>query len=352
MSRQQSSNGQDGAARLTAGRPNSTHTAGDAALARHHSYALFSGLFLKGLTVPFLMHVRAIPALAKALPPVIVPDVEAADHYHLFGFNLFPYESIFIDDAGLLGGRVTEAVSRTLSATGFMVNTASAAADHIGYELAFMAFLSMREATAWARADHFLANETREIQHGFLHTHLLPWLPAFAVALQRHRQPFYDALGALTLDFVNAHAAELPRREDSENLYQPISQSPMRSCKSSEGKSGLYELATFMTTPAFSGLHLSRDRITGLARELQLPHGFGSRRDMLLTLLQTAERYESLSKLLQSLRHETAAWQKSYEAFATQSPSLRPYFISWSERVAAAGDLLERMGPTEENNDG
>ncbi|HFQ92410.1 MAG TPA: hypothetical protein ENK32_00240, partial [Anaerolineae bacterium] len=94
------------------------------AQARSRSYQLLSRLFLQGVTPEILSMVQAAPELAAALPDPVDFDELAAVHYQLFGMNVFPYESIFLDDSGLLGGRVTDGVIRSYGRFGFTADTA------------------------------------------------------------------------------------------------------------------------------------------------------------------------------------------------------------------------------------
>ena len=109
---------------------------------------------MQGLTAVSLPYLQTIPDVAAVLPADFDEDQAAADHYQLFGFNVFPYQSIFLDPAGLLGGSITDEVVRSYSQAGLSVGPAGNQAtdespDHLGYELRLMAFLCAAEADAW-----------------------------------------------------------------------------------------------------------------------------------------------------------------------------------------------------------
>ena len=116
---------------------------------RGHTYELLSRLYLEGITGETLPYVEAIPELAAKLSEEFDPDEAAADYQHLFGFNIFPYQSIFLDPAVLLGGQVTDDVTRSYRAAGFILDSMAESADHIGHELQFMAVLCTAESEAW-----------------------------------------------------------------------------------------------------------------------------------------------------------------------------------------------------------
>ena len=119
------------------------------AQARANAYALLSDLLLNGVTNENWSTVQQIESLAKALPKSIDKDQSGASHYELFGLNLFPYESAFLGDDGMLGGEVSESVTHLNQALGVPLETAVSEPDHIGWELYALAFLCGAEADAW-----------------------------------------------------------------------------------------------------------------------------------------------------------------------------------------------------------
>ena len=126
-----------------------TLSSADMALARHHTYTLFSRLFLEGVTAELRPFLPPIPELAAVLPEPFDADESAATHHYLFQLNLFPYESIFLATDGLLGGPVTNKVQQQYEQSGFIVDASATSPDHIGHELAFLAFLCGAEADVW-----------------------------------------------------------------------------------------------------------------------------------------------------------------------------------------------------------
>lgn len=313
----------------------------DAALARHHAYALFSQLYIHGLTPSVLPYVKAIPELARTVSSALAPDAAAADYYHLFGFNLFPYASAFVGEDSLLGGTVTESVSAAYADGGFCARTTFTADDHIGRQLAFMAFLCVCEAKACEQAHTVAARDAQRRQLRFMHAHMLNWLPPFAVALQRQKNRFFAALGDLTISFVNAHVAQLGGEKSSGRGYCAV-HSPSEPAHR-DGHLVLKDLADYLTTPYACGLALTRETISRLGREVQQPSGFGSRRDMLLTLLETAQRYGRLLHLLTALEVEAKVWQKSFATFATDYPLLESAALHWCQKAGSTRSYLARV---------
>ena len=98
-----------------------------------------------------------------------------------------------------------------------------------------------------------------------------------------------------------------------------------------------------LITPAFSGIYLSRYTIGQLARQLELPRGFGNREQMLLNLLRTAVQYESLLQLLNLLQETAVKWQTNYQNLITNYPKSEPFLTPWQNRTQNSQHLLTQI---------
>jgi putative dimethyl sulfoxide reductase chaperone len=321
-------------------------TAGELALARSRSYALLADLFLQGLTAGSLAYLQTIPDIAAVLPADFDQDEAAADHYQLFGFNVFPYESIFLDPAGLLGGSITDEVVGSYSQAGFAIGPAGNQAagespDHLGHELRLMAFLGAAEADAW---DDGLPAEAARMagqQRAFLDQHLLQWLPPFVLAVEQQDQPLYGRLARLALDLASAHRQELGGRAGAAAARPPAPD------LLADEKTGLREIAAYLLTPPYSGLYLSREDIGRLARAHHLPRGFGDRSQILLNLLRAAADYDRVGEVLADLAGLAQGWAAGYGQMA-ESPEVPESTLhlvarDWQATAAGTASLLEEM---------
>ncbi|MCI0398124.1 MAG: molecular chaperone TorD family protein [Chloroflexi bacterium] len=296
------------------------------ALAHSRTYTLFSGLYLNGLTGELLPIIQAVPELAAALPNPLNPDQAAADHQHLFGFNVFPYASLFLDPTGLLGGPVVEAVQEAYRAASFAAPATGESADHVGHELGLLAFLAAAEARAWEEDRPAAAAQWQTRQRRFLDHHLLPWLPPLVVAIRQQGHPFYTALVTLTLELVHAHRAGL-----GETAALTFSLPPAPNLLD-EPATGLKEIAAYLLSPPTSGLYLGRDDLGRLARHLDLPAGFGDRRPMLLALFHSAASHDRLAALLQALQTLATEWERAYKEMELAG--------AWQARAAQTHQFL------------
>ena len=183
-------------------------TPAQVAQAWYHSYELLSLLFLEGITKTTLPIVQAVSELARYLPEPIDVDGLAATHYQLFGFNVFPFESIFLDKSGLLGGDVTEHVVRDLLEFSFSANVSISNPDHVGQELAALAYLCLVEEEALNKQPG-MAVPFQQHQLAFLQSHLLRWLVPFTLAVKMQGVGFFLAVTELTFDLVSHHYESL-----------------------------------------------------------------------------------------------------------------------------------------------
>jgi putative dimethyl sulfoxide reductase chaperone len=330
-------------------------SASEIALARHHTYTLLGRLYADGLTTELLPHARELlgetavapfhtlttPEASYALRTTHYdPDESAATHHTLFRFNIFPYQSIFRDASGLLGGAESERVRAAYLESGFE----TAEPDHIAAELRFLAFLCAAEAEARQDGLMTITAQCQTRQANFLRDHLLTWLPPFVVALEQVGQPFYTALAALTLDFVTDHTtavgATLVVAQDTVAHDAP---GQAQDLPLQDAKTSLKDIARYLTTPPHSGLYLSRDAIGDLARAHNLPRGFGGRQQMLSNLLYTAVQYDSLNEVLAGLTAVMQQWQTFYTSQVGQHRHLTAFIAPWQARLQATIRLLNTM---------
>jgi TorA maturation chaperone TorD len=311
-------------------------SASELALARSRSYALFGQLFLSGLSPEVLSFVQVIPELAGVLPETFDEDEAAADYQHLFGFNVFAHESIFLDPAGLLGGPVGEAVLHSFTRAGYDPGTSSDNADHIGHELNCLAFLCGAEAEAWEDDRPNVASRIVLLQKEFLDQHLLGWLPPLALSIRQQNQPFYSALADLALDLATSH------RSDTDSGPADVFLLPEPPDLLADEQAGLRDIVAYLLTPAYSGVFLARDDIGRLAHRQTLPRGFGGRRQMLQNLLRSAANYDMLEMVLQDLGQLTKGWETAYGEMAAD-PHMQPFIEIWQARAAGTLALVRAM---------
>ena len=314
----------------------------DETRARSRVYSLFSRLYERGLTTDVLPVVRSIPDLAPLLPNPFDEDEAAADHYTLFGLEVFPYAGLFLDAEGRLGGPAASQVQRLYARSGFRPVLDRESADHLGHELALLAFLSEAEAVENAAPSE--VEHLRRLQRKFVDDHLLEWLPAFVCAAEQQPFPFYAALSRLTLDVVLDHRAALDDEGDEHaGRSERVAPAPPPDLLD-EASTGLKDIAEYLATPPRSGFFLSRRDISELGRAERLPRGFGSRVQTLANLLRAAAEFDRMEALLDALGKRVGTWEQFYlELHNNDLESVRTVSQTWLERLAGTKQLLERM---------
>ena len=308
----------------------------ETALARHHTYTLLSRLFLEGVTAELRPFLLPITQLATALPEPFDVDESAAMHHHLFQLNLFPFESIFLATDGLLGGPVTNQVQQQYEQSGYVVDASATSPDHIGHELSFLAFLCGAEADAWEDGLEKTAVSIQQRQHSFLQHHLMRWLAPFVLAVQAQENEFYSAVANLTLTFVTDHAEKATSATNQHVL-------PDLPFLLDNDKTGLKEISNYLTTPAYSGFFLSRDHISRIARQHQLPRGFGNRTQMLTNLMKTAVQYDQFPTIISSLQNTATDFSKQLENISKNYSHQAPKIFPWQRRCQTTIQLLEQI---------
>ncbi|MCB0064297.1 MAG: molecular chaperone TorD family protein [Caldilineaceae bacterium] len=323
------------------------------ALARGRLYELCRQLYLEGVTVETAAVVKALPDFAAYLFPDQHETVDnvlertAATHQELFGFNLFSYESMFLENAGLLNGEGSDAVAAAYRAFGYAPTMRAGAPDHLGEELGALAHLCTAEADAWEDGNRAIAQRMQREERQFLQTHLLRWLYPCVTAIQRHEDPFFAYVATVTAELTAAHYAALVAVVPTETpVARPVWALPAPPTLLQDARTSLKDIAHFLITPVYSGIFLSRASINRLGRTQRLPRGFGSREQMLTNLLRTAAQYELLSALLGDLVQEFHLWQQTYQNVLTANAHLAEFVKPWLTRAGATVELLAEMDKT------
>jgi TorA maturation chaperone TorD len=292
--------------------------------------------------------IAVLPELAETLSQTDATALTdlSVEYQRLFGFNLPPYESIFIDPTVMLLAPATarvQALYRQASWTpppGARVG----APDHLGLEL-----LALAEIKAKAKAEEVL----EELAYRLHTEHLALWAPAFVLALQRLApQPFYATLGNLTLDLLLATLP--PQSPFTISPIDPFPILPPPSVYDDQGRlipaekrqeeTGLRAIVKHLLTPREAGLFLTREAIARIGRALDLPTVMADRSQLLETLFQQVGQYDLWPDLLDQLHRLLAEAETTYRGWAGEYPLWTPYAEAWRRRVTATQARLDELG--------
>ena len=175
-------------------------------LGRKGMYQLLSRVFISELDLDTLKNIIKllknidIPYTLKLRKIFKESDVEELylklrlDYTKTFLLYVHPYESVFLDESGLLCTEMSISVREIYREAGYEPSLGEAGVkcfDHIGIELGFMARL--------------IEDENFSIQYKFLSNHLVKWAPHLGiviceVALTEFYKKFGDILARFILD--------------------------------------------------------------------------------------------------------------------------------------------------------
>ena len=316
----------------------------DTAQARSNAYLLLGRLFLRGVTDEVLDHVEAVEPLADELSVFedddrsgVDLDEAAAAHQDVFGFQIFPFQSTFLDETARAGGDETRRVSDFFRRAGFPIAQTAESADHLGVELNFLGFLSKMEAENEGED----AQKAQLLTRMFLDKHLLRWLPGLQRALADYGHPFFDA--ELSPSELSAPIGE-QREASDEQQATSDDWLPAAPDILDDPKTGLRDIAEHLLIPAYTGFYLSRADIRGLSRQERLPAGFGSRKIMLTNLLRSAADYDGLQQVTELLAAHVERTRRAWQDFADRTPDIAPPVADpWLDRLDATDDLLTEI---------
>ncbi|MBI4786401.1 MAG: molecular chaperone TorD family protein [Chloroflexi bacterium] len=232
----------------------------------------------------------------------------------LFTLNVFPYASVYLDAEALLNTQTTARVQVAYARTAFEPDPALAigAPDHFGVELLFVTHL-------W---------ETGRAADEFLNAEVLPWAGIFLHAVERNAHEEYYREAAR-----EAHAWLMAQTGPSDWTLAP---DPLEA-------DDLDAVVARLITPSRTGLFLSKADLARIARDVNLPLGFGDRALMLTSLFRAAGEYERVSNLLGALKAEAHAWNEFYAAEAQEFPAGANIAQNWLRRTTATLEWLKGM---------
>ncbi len=110
-----------------------------------------------------------------------------------------PYESVYRSD--IVMSNLASEVLALYNKAGLDVRGGEPP-DHIGFELAFMAYLCEKEEEYRNTGDLSNATSIATLQDDFLSDHILQWVPQFCTRVLDYDSSFYAAVADLTLNWL------------------------------------------------------------------------------------------------------------------------------------------------------
>ena len=335
---------------------------------------IFSQFWLEEVKSDDTEVIAALPELAETLPnlnPATLTDL-AVEYQRLFGFNLPPYESVFIDPSTMLMAPATQRVQLLYQQGGWKPppEVRTGAPDHLGLEL--LALASALESSQTDPLVFSSDNTTTEqtFANRLLTRHLALWVPPFVLALGRLApHPFYATLGDLTLNLVLSilpdqplltnsdpfpNLPPLPVYRDSDDMTNPdrggewVNRPPTAVTSQSliennEDEIGLRDIIKQLLPPCKVGLFLTREDIARIGQALNSPGLMGERYRMLETLFRFAGQYDLIPELFDQLTQTLVEAGAVYQKWASQYPAWTPYAEAWQPRLDSTQAMLAEL---------
>lgn len=262
----------------------------ETAQAREAGYRLLAAL-LRG---PLTAELVAAAAIDPRLAVDTTLDDLAAEHLAAFDHGAFPHAGVFLDPDPSLGGAAAQACGALWQRIGLPPARWANGPDHLAAHLDALAWLCGAEADAWGDDAPGEAKRIGAVQREALDL-LLGWLPRWVVAVEG---PWPAALACAVGELVVHHRVGL-------GAWTPTT-AETSIPDLADAATGIREIAEFLTAPHRSGLLLTAAALARLGRGLDLPGGFGPRRQRLGNLLRAAARFDHWAELIDGLDALTA----------------------------------------------
>lgn len=297
------------------------------------AYALISRLLIGPVTADVWSRASAVPVLSDARGDLSIDELGAA-HYQLFGLEVFPYGSVFLEVDALASGARANTASELFMSWGYRAAT-DAAADHLGVQLGFLSHLTRVELSAAMRNDAAQQAVVATCAAEFLDNHVLAYVVPLLAATHAAAVPVFTELVELAVHLVADHRSALAAPVVVSGL--PTWKSPV-----ADDKAGLRDIAEFLLAPARSGVWISRGDVTQLGRDHDVPRGFGGRVQTLTNLLRNAGEYDQAGGVLQRLDDLLGARADAYASIGLGlgvSLATEP----WLQHIGATRASLREM---------
>ncbi|MGB1287769.1 MAG: TorD/DmsD family molecular chaperone, partial [Aggregatilineales bacterium] len=311
------------------------------AMAFTRAYMLFEQIYERGVTVDNREILSALPGF-----PVIDTDNLdrlAAQHYQVFGQNVFPYASVFLSEDGLPGGTITDEATRFYQDCGYVPDITDTA-DHVAIAMGLLCWLCGAEHDAHEDNADFHVSRLRALQQRFLDDYLLRWLPVFVFAVHNQNVEFYASLAQQSLDLILVHRAGL---DNVLPLNQSVFALPEVPDLISQEKTSLRDISGYLLTPAHTGFFISKDEIRIIAKKHHLPHGFGSRQQILTNLLRTAAAYEQIDAVFAEFAEIVLRWQSFYTELELLPDMIKSVWLNQLDETETIIRALRKMAATQ-----
>ncbi len=289
-----------------------------ATIARGRGYDLLGRAIRSGLDGAVLAQLRTVEAMAAHLGPELDLEAAAARHQSVFGRQVLPWESVWLDPESRLDGAAAGRLRRLLQRAGLVTPVELATEpDHLGNELRWLARACGAEVAAGD--DPHEGARARQVQRDLLDQHLLRWLPPLSVAASRADDGWCAALVQLALALATEHRRALGGPPTPWTLPPAALELESR-----------------------CGVLLSHDDLRAHGRRSEVPGGFSSRSRVLETRIRAAGQLGRSAALWGAVAACLGAWGEGLGR--VDEPVLAATIGPWKRRLDETRRMVDAVG--------
>jgi hypothetical protein len=248
-----------------------------------------------------------------------------------------PFEGVFLDPSGQVGGATGQRLRATFEAVGYLPDPKAEDPEHLATILRALAFLGGAEVDALEDGEAAVLDRLATLTRRLLDEHLLRWLPVFAHAARQTGHPWpiavVDQLEAVVLHHRQALGAPWP--EPFELAAEALDLD--------DADTDLRTIGEALVHPPTFGAYLGRHAIAALGRGSRVPRGFGDRKQTMVNLLRSAAQYEAVGPIAEGLRAQLGALEARFEELVGQARWLDAVVGPWRTRREAMEEVLGRL---------
>lgn len=304
-------------------------------------YGLLSELVGAGVGPHNRKRAEASAAVADALADYEDLQAAAEDHRAVFQDLVPPYEGTFLDPEGVPRAGSEARVRDTYRSIGFDPDPALQPPEHLATQLAALTHVTSLEADALRHGRAHEAQRAQDAARQLLDRHLLRWFPPFATAVYRSGRALPIALISQLEELLVLHRSALGWSSSSEEPAFELPPLDLAADLDSRPR-----IARTLTTPARSGIFLSREDLASLGRITRVDGDPHEPSTMLEHVLDAARLQGTPERVQSRLLVLLSDWRDALEApqYATV-PEVAPLLRPWCQRIEETARLLRQLDP-------
>jgi putative dimethyl sulfoxide reductase chaperone len=274
-------------------------------------------------------------------------DECASAHYALFGMNVFPYSNFFLGQEGSFAGEAEGPLLAFYARQKFNYEeeTGGMGPTHLGTHFRFLSFLLNKQLSDPEN------NELRKLRRQFYANHLFTWLLPLNFSVQEvDRGPFSIALSQ-GLELAKQDWLSLNGNDHLDEIEFRLPPDPYDGQFLEQENTGLRNIAEYLMTPGLTGMFVSKGKLSSWAKKLDVPHGFGDRKNLMENVLKESVRYEKLAPFVAIMKESLSDWRAYYLEQKSSLDGIASQWLNVLDRTSLILDKFLEESKKSENNE-